>query len=204
MKKTFSSRPSKDNIKLIETALKRSPIIDAKGYPYVLFPLNFDIDPEVLKAAADEIIKICDLRDIDKIVTMEAKGIVISTAVSLITTIPVVIARKRKLGTKDEIEIGKKTAYGESLLYLSGIRKGDKVVILDDVISTGGSMIALVKTLRKIGAEIKDVAVVYNRKEHGGERRLKEDTGIDVKSIIIIKEVTHSHVRWEPYTQSIT
>ena len=199
MKRRFSSGFSKKNIRLIEDALEKSPIIDVKGYPYVIFPLNFDVDPEVLKAAANEIIKICDLKDVDKIVTMEAKGIVISTAVSMITGLPVVIARKRKLGIEGEIEICKKTAYGESCLYLSGVRKGDRIVILDDVISTGGTMVALVKTLRKIGTVIKDIAVVYNRREHGGERRLKEQTGIDVKSIIRIKEVTRSYVKWEPY-----
>lgn len=204
MKKKISNRSSKKNIKLIEHALKKSPIIEVKGYPYVLFPLNFDIDPRVLMAAAEEIIKICDLKDVNKIVTMEAKGIAISTAVSILTGIPVVIARRRKLDIKGEIEICKKTAYSESSLYLSGVQKGDKIVILDDVISTGGTMIALIKALKKIGIEIKDVAVVYNRKEHGGERRLKEETHIDVKSIIRIKEVTYSHVEWQPYITSDT
>lgn len=203
MKREFSSVSSKKNIKIIQNALEKSPIIDVKGYPYVMFPLNFDIDPEVLKAVASEIIKICDLKDADRIVTMEAKGIAISTAVSMITDIPVVIARRRKLDIEGEIEITKKTAYGESRLYLSGVHRGDRIVILDDVISTGGSMVALVRALRKIRVEIKDVAVVYNRREHGGERKLKEKTGINVKSIVIINEVTHSHVKWEPYTHPI-
>ena len=202
MKRNFSSGSPKKNIKLVEDALEKSPIIDVKGYPYVIFPLNFHIDPEVLKAAAGEIVKICDLKDVDKIVTMEAGGIGISTAVSMITGIPVVIARRRKLDIEGEIEIRKKTAYGESILYLSGIGKGDRIAIVDDVISTGGSMVALVKTLRKIGAVIKDIAVVYDRRDYGGERRLKEQTGFDVKSIIRIKEVKPSHVKWEPYIQA--
>ncbi len=68
-------------------------------------------------------------------------------------------------------------------MYVNGIGKGDKVVIVDDVLSTGGTMTALVRTLRDdIGAEIIDILVPVN-KNRGGEV-VEEETGIAVKTLV--------------------
>ena len=74
----------------------------------------------------------------------------------------------------------------EGTLYLSGIEKNDRVIIIDDIISTGGTMIGIIKTLKKIGAEIIDVLVLAEKIEYSGIKKVKNETDIDVRSLIKI------------------
>jgi len=62
-----------------------------------------------------------------------------------------------------EIAVHQVTGYSKGELYLNGIHKGDKVLIVDDVISTGGTMRATIEALKTAGAEIKDIFVVFSR-----------------------------------------
>lgn len=175
--------PSKEESRhYIKDALEKAPVIKMKDYTYFITPLEFELKPELIKAVAAEITKIANL-DVDKIVTAEAKGICVSTAVSLITGFPVYIARKRKYGLKGEIEVTQKTGYGESKLYLNGIHPGDRVLVLDDLISTGGTMVALLEALKKAGAVVKDIVVVFDKSKLGGSKLVKSETGFDVKSL---------------------
>ncbi|MCS4542039.1 MAG: hypoxanthine/guanine phosphoribosyltransferase [Euryarchaeota archaeon] len=182
-KKLPDSSPSKEESRhYIKDALEKAPVIKMKDYTYFVTPLEFELKPELIKAVATEITKIANL-DVDKIVTAEAKGICVSTAVSLITGLPVYIARKRKYGLKGEIEVTQKTGYGESKLYLNGINPGDRVLVLDDLISTGGTMVALLEALKKAGAVVKDIVVVFDKSKLGGSKLVKSETGFDVKSL---------------------
>ena len=92
--------------------------------------------PSMLRELTDIIIKHVNL-DIDKIVAIEAMGIHLATALSLATDIPFVIIRKRQYGLEDEIEIHQKTGYGSSNLYINDLNAGEKILLIDDVVSTG-------------------------------------------------------------------
>ena len=74
----------------------------------------------------------------------------------------------------------------EGTLYLSGIEKNDRVVIIDDIISTGGTLIGIIKTLKKIEAEIVDIIVLAEKIDYNGVDRVKKMTGLDVRSLIKI------------------
>ena len=52
-------------------------------------------------------------------------------------------------------------------MFINGVKKGDKVVLMDDVMSTGGTIMAIVLALKKIGAEVVDVVVIVEK----GDRR---------------------------------
>jgi len=118
---------------------------------------------------------------VDKIVTIEAMGIHIGTALSLKTGIPMVIIRKRMYGLPGEIAVHQATGYSKGELYLNGIHKGDKVLIVDDVISTGGTMRATIEALKIAGAEIKDIFVVFSR-GNGVEELMK--MGYNARALI--------------------
>jgi adenine phosphoribosyltransferase len=101
-----------------------------------------------------------------------------------------VIIRKRKYGLPGEIEVSQVTGYSKSQLFLNGIKKGDRVIVVDDVISTGGTLLATLQSLKVAGAIVKDVVVVIRRGR--GVERLKEQ-GYHVKTMVDV-EVDESRV----------
>ncbi len=144
------------------------------------------LEPGLLREIVIKIInkvKRENLENIDKIVTPAAMGIHISTALSLVTDIPLVVVRKREYGLEGEVSLMQETGYSKNEMYINDIREGDRVLLLDDVISTGGTIIAIMEALEKIGAEVVDVIAVINKV--GGENRAG-DKGYQVKTLINI------------------
>ncbi|HIP91274.1 MAG TPA: purine phosphoribosyltransferase family protein [Methanothermococcus okinawensis] len=174
---------------LIET-LKSCPVVKRGDYHYFIHPISDGIpyvDPPLLREVISSIIKISNIEDVDKIVTAEAMGIPLATTLSLYTDIPYVIMRKRRYNLEGEIPVFQRTGYSKGNLYLNGIKKGDKVLIVDDVISTGGTMVAMIKALERAGAEIKDIVCVIERGR--GREEVKEKTGYDVKTLVKVDVV---------------
>ena len=171
---------------LLEKAYLESPVVDKGGYPYFVNPISDGI-PRVDPALLEEVVGgLCDLcsGDIDLILAPEAMGIHLATGVSLRTRIPFAVIRKRKYGLPGEIEVVTKTGYSESKMYINGVSEGDRVAIIDDVVSTGGTLLALSKGLRSIGAEVVVTAVVYNKSEDLEEVRRR--TGLNIRTMLDI------------------
>jgi len=173
-------------------SLLEAPIFKRGEYNYFIHPITDgvpEVRPELIREITGHIVRIADL-EVDKIVTVEAMGIPIGIGLSIICDIPLVIIRKRKYGLPGEIEISQVTGYSRSQLFLNGINKGDRVIVVDDVISTGGTLLAVLKSLEVAGAIVKDVVVVVKRGE-GVERLRKE--GYAVKTMVDV-EVGESRV----------
>jgi adenine phosphoribosyltransferase len=105
-------------------------------------------------------------------------GIPIATALSLDLNIPFTVIRKRSYGFEDEICVDSKTGYSNCKLYINGIEKKDKIVIVDDVISTGGTLDSIVSTLEDLNVDIKGIFVIVQKKSKGKKSDLK------IKSLI--------------------
>lgn len=176
----------------LKKSLLEAPVFKRGEYNYFIHPITDgvpEVRPELIREVTGHIVRIADL-DADKIVTVEAMGIPIGTALSNICDIPMVIVRKRKYGLPGEIEVSQVTGYSKSQLFLNGINKGDRVVVVDDVISTGGTLLAVLKSLKIAGAIVKDIVVVIRRGD--GVVRLREE-GYDVKTMVDVK-VDEKHV----------
>ena len=146
-------------------SLHDAPIIDKGGYEYLVHPISNGVpmlDPALLREVVVEVMQQSDL-DVDKIVAPEAMGIHLATALSLQTDIPLVVIRKRAYGLPDEVALTKSTGYSESEMYINDIEAGDRVLIVDDLLSTGGTLAAICEALDDIGAEIADIAVVMRK-----------------------------------------
>ena len=171
----------------LQESVKSAPIIDRDGYSYLIHPVSNCVpalDPELLREIVVRIIRKADLENVDKIVTPEAMGIHLSTAVSLMTDIPLVVIRKREYGLEGEVSLAKSTGYSESEMYINDVGPGDRILVLDDLISTGGTMRAIVQALDEIGCGIVDIVIAIRKV--GGESAL---AGIDypVKTLIDIE-----------------
>ena len=148
-----------------------------------------EVRPELIREVTGHIVRMADM-DVDKIVTVEAMGIPIGTGLSIICDVPMVIVRKRKYGLPGEIEVSQVTGYSKSQLFLNGINKGDRVIVVDDVISTGGTLLAVLQSLKMAGAIVKDIVVVVRRGD--GVEKLKAQ-GYRAKTMVDV-EVGADHV----------
>jgi adenine phosphoribosyltransferase len=167
----------------LRQSLLDAPIIEKGEYQYFVHPISDGVpmlEPELLREIVIRIIRKADLEDVDKIVTPAAMGIHISTAVSLMTDIPLVVIRKRQYGLDGEVSLSQQTGYSESEMYINDVYEGDRVLVIDDVLSTGGTMNAILDALTHIGAEVVDVVAVIKK---AGDNQL-DDTDYSVKTLI--------------------
>ncbi len=172
----------------LRQSLLDTPITEKDGYQYFVHPVSDGVpmlEPELLREITVRILRRVDLEEVDKIVTPAAMGIHISTAVSLSTDIPVAIIRKRSYGLEGEVSLSQVTGYSESEMYINDVEAGDRVLVLDDVLSTGGTMKAILDALTEMDAEIVDVLAVIKK---AGKNKL-DDTDYDVKTLINVDVV---------------
>ena len=68
-------------------------------------------------------------------------------------------------------------------IHVDAIKEGDKVLVVDDLLATGGTIDATVKLIRRLGGEVHDAAFIINLFDLGGEQRL-EKLGINCYSLV--------------------
>ena len=161
-------------------SLEASPIVKKGEYNYFVNPISDGVpamDPIMLRELALAVHKYANL-------DIEAMGIHLATALSLATDIPFVVIRKRQYGLPGETEVYQKTGYGSSNLYVNDLHEGEKILLIDDVVSTGGTLVALIKTLQDLGLDLKSVVAIIDKGE--GKEIVKKETGVDVLSISYI------------------
>jgi adenine phosphoribosyltransferase len=122
--------------------------------------------------------------NVDYIITVESMGIHIAAVMSQKTGLPVNIVRKKQYWLPGEIVLDQTTGYGKGKLYINYVKKGDRVLVVDAVISTGGTLVAVLGGLKKAGVIVKDVVCVVERGE--GKTIVKKETGFDVKTLVKI------------------
>jgi adenine phosphoribosyltransferase len=144
---------------LLKESLKTASILNKKEYRYLIHPL-FDgfpfISPKLLMEVANDLNKLIKpYLPFDKIVTVEAMGIPIATQLSIKMDIPFVIIRKRQYGFSDEIKIQQQTGYATSELFINGFERHEKVIVVDDILSTGATIQAIINALQRVEVVIK-------------------------------------------------
>ena len=170
----------------LRESLLEAPIIEKGDYQYFVHPVSDGVPmlrPELLREIVIRIIRKAEIDDVDKIVTPAAMGIHISTAVSLMTDIPLVVIRKRQYGLDGEAALSQQTGYDENEMYINDVAPGDRVLVLDDVLSTGGTMRAVLDALDGIGADVVDTVAVIKK---AGPNEL-DDSGHHVKTLINVR-----------------
>ncbi len=171
----------------LKESLENSPVVDRNGYPYFVHPLTDGVpmmEPEVLEEVVGWMLEVGDF-SCDVILAPEAMGIPLAVPVSLRLGIPYTVARKRSYGLEGELVLDQKTGYSKSLMTVNGITKGMRVTVVDDVVSTGGTLDALIRTLQEAGAVVVDVLVPVN-KSSGTDIVLK-NTGVKVKTMVSVR-----------------
>lgn len=177
-----------------ERSLLECPVIKRGEYDYFVHPLVDGIpliEPEILNEIGEEIIKLAS-PDLERIVTVEAMGIPLASVVSLKTGIPFTIIRKRPYGMEDEFVIDQSTGYSKGKLYINGLKPGMKVILVDDVLSTGGTLRAVVNGLKKVGVDILDIIILVEKSDI--RPSLEEELGQKIRVLSKI-EIVDGKVR---------
>ena len=155
-----------EEIDILKQSLKKAPIIWKGNYPYFIHPITDGVprlEPNVLEAIIELSVPLIDWDNIDVILGIEAMGLPLMAPLSMRTNIPMVIARKRKYGLEGEIEINQETGYSKGSIFLNDIKPGEKIAIIDDVLSTGGTIRSVIEGVRRTGAIIQNIVVVVEK-----------------------------------------
>lgn len=138
-----------------------------------------------LSSSIHHLAKIARAKGAQKIAGMEARGFIFGAAVAVQLGIGFVPVRKPGKLPIETIGIDYTLEYGTDRLEIDpdAIADGERVVIVDDLIATGGTAIASAKLLRMAGALVEDAVFVIDLPDLGGTDRLHEE-GVTVSTLI--------------------
>lgn len=131
-------------------------------------------EPEILSTIAKLITQLIDENNVDKVAGPALGAVPIATAVSLESEIPLLMIRKEKKG------------YGTSKLIEGELNSGDNVIVVEDVTTTGGSLLKAIKAIQENGGNVTRAFVVVDRQEGSIEAFEKE--GIMLEPLIKVNE----------------
>ena len=129
------------------------------------------------KAYAESIKLLADrYRDagVTKVVGTEARGFLFGAPVALVLGVGFVPVRKPGKLPRETISETYDLEYGTDSLeiHVGAIQPGEKILVIDDLLATGGTIEATAKLIRRLGGEVTDAAFIINLPELGGEKRL--------------------------------
>ena len=130
---------------------------------------------EGFRAAIDEFVNRYKDIKIDKIVAIESRGFIIAAPLAYLLNVGLVLIRKPgKLPSKTIVQ-DYELEYGTDRIevHMDAINKGDKVLIVDDLIASGGTAEATVKLVKKMRGEIIECCFVIDLPDIGGRARLE-------------------------------
>lgn len=172
---------------LFKRSLESSPIIRKGDYDYFVHPITDGVprmDPRVLAEVLDGFKEVGDFH-CDLILAPEAMGIPIAVPLSLELGIPYGVVRKRRYGLPGELSLSQVTGYSKGEMYINDVRRGDRVVLVDDVLSTGGTLRSIILALKGLGAELVDVIVAVEKGDH--RPRLERELGVRIKALVKVE-----------------
>ena len=141
-----------DAMDQLRASLKAAPVIWKGDYPYFIHPITDGVprmDPAVLQAITELAQQRVNWSDVDVLLGIEAMGLPLTAPLSMATGVPLVIARKRSYGLPGEVGIDQTTGYSKGAMYLNDLKPGERVAIVDDVLSTGGTLEAVIEGVRR-------------------------------------------------------
>ena len=135
-------------------------------------------DPEAFKFAVDEIIKITKKIEFDKISAIESRGFIFASTVSYLTNKPLILLRKKNKLPAERHSVDFQLEYGAATIevHKDSIDKGEKILVIDDLIATGGTAKAAAKLIEISGGEVAGFIFIINLFDLPGNDLLKKNS----------------------------
>ena len=140
---------------------------------------------EAFKYTNDKIIEISKQIKFDKVAAIESRGFVFASTVSYLMEKPFILLRKKNKLPAETHSIDFELEYGRATIevHKDSINKGEKILIIDDLIATGGTAEAAAKLVEISGGKVAGFIFVINLFDLPGEKLLKKK-GYFTKSLI--------------------
>ncbi|MFG3285673.1 adenine phosphoribosyltransferase [Streptomyces sp. NPDC048111] len=136
-------------------------------------------DPQAFTALTDALAALCVQHGATKIVGLEARGFILAAPVAVRAGLGFVPVRKAGKLPGATLTQAYALEYGtaEIEVHTEALGAGDRVLVIDDVLATGGTAGACLELIRRAGAEVAGVAVLMELGFLGGRERLKDALG---------------------------
>ena len=163
--------------------------------------INYQMDVKLFNEIGKEFKERFKNEKIDKILTVESAGIGISSITSqYFDCVPVVFGKKMDRVSRDALGIYKSEVYSftKNTLYNvvvkdNLIKKGEKILIIDDFLANAAGAFALMDIVKQAGAEVVGVGIVIEKAFQKGRENL-ENKGIRVESLVSIEKIENGKV----------
>jgi adenine phosphoribosyltransferase len=141
-------------------------------------------DPRGFRMTIDQLLHPCAGMEIDKVVGLEARGFILGGAIAHQLTVGFVPIRKKGKLPGATISESYHLEYGEAVVEVhdDAIQPGEKILLVDDLLATGGTAEAGIKLVERLGGEIIGCAFIVDLPELGGRKKL-EALGMDVHAL---------------------
>ncbi len=161
--------------------------------------INHQVDPALMLAVGGALAARFGALGINKVLTAEISGIAPALMTSLALGVPIVYARKTKPVTMpDDVYLATTPSHtkGSTVQLMVSpefLGVGDKVLIIDDFLASGKTIMALVKLARDAGAEVIGVGAVIEKRFEGGRDLLRAE-GLRVESLAVIENMAGTEI----------
>lgn len=178
-----------NQLDLIKSAIKSIPDYPKAGIIFRDITSLLEV-PAAFQASIDAIVTEFKDKGITKIVGTESRGFIFGAPVALALGLPFELVRKPKKLPRETISQSYDLEYGSDTLemHTDAIQAGDKVLVIDDLLATGGTVEATVKLIRRLGGTVENAAFVIWLPELGGAERLAQS---GVKSFTLVSFEGH-------------
>lgn len=145
--------------------------------------------PECFSTIVDTFCEHYEKIEVDRIAGVDARGFVIGGAVANKMNLPFVLVRKKGKLPFQTVAEDYSLEYGKATIeiHTDSASKGERIAIVDDLIATGGTLLAASKLFNRLDAHVVEVSAVIDLPELGGSRLL-QDSGLQVMSLIEFSE----------------
>ena len=165
--------------RLIVDAFRSAVVFAREGYGgldkylYVVNPLSDNIPPPspLLQSLIADYLASKVSGRVDKVVVPEALGLPIASLIAERLRAPLAVVRKRRYPLAG-VEAPYTSGYEEGSHYIYGVEGGERVVVADDTVSTGGAALSIVGALRRMGVEVDAILASMAKPQYGGVERL--------------------------------
>ena len=142
-------------------------------------------DPRAFRRAVDELVQPYAGARIEKVAGIEARGFILGGAIAHQLSCGFVPIRKKGKLPHQTVSISYALEYGtdEMEIHVDAVTPGEKVILVDDLIATGGTATAAVQLLQKLGAEVVAACFVIDLPDLKGRAKI-EALGVPVRTLV--------------------
>lgn len=165
---------TKKQLELIKSSIKSIPNHPKEGIIFRDITSLTEV-PEAFDAVIKLIVEKYKNQGITKIIGTESRGFIFGAPVAVALHLPFILVRKPGKLPRTTISESYQLEYGEDTLeiHADSIQEGDNVLVIDDLLATGGTVEATVKLIRRLKGEVAHAAFVISLPDLGGEERLR-------------------------------